>query len=100
MDQKTIERIIDIKIASAKRSLSAFRTTRRYDPVTDINSPITGSSQQIGFFNTPKVPQPATGGAASSFTANSGTAINTASTFDGYTIAQVVKALRNLGLLT
>ncbi len=38
-------------------------------------------------------------GAAAAFVANSGTAVNTASTFDGYTIGQVVKALRNNGQL-
>lgn len=33
------------------------------------------------------------------FVANTGTAVNDASTFDGYTIAQIVRALRNLGIL-
>ena len=36
---------------------------------------------------------------SSTFVAGSGTAVNDTSTFDGYTIAQVVKALRNHGLL-
>ena len=36
---------------------------------------------------------------SASFTANAGTAINTLSTFDGYTVPQVVKALRTHGLL-
>jgi hypothetical protein len=36
---------------------------------------------------------------SSTFVANSGTGINSASTFDGYTVAKVVKALRNYGLL-
>lgn len=36
---------------------------------------------------------------AATLVANSGTAINSASTFDGYTMAQVVKALRNAGFL-
>lgn len=46
-----------------------------------------------------KLYQETTGVAAASFTANSGTAVNDASTFDGYTLKQVVKALRNLGIL-
>jgi hypothetical protein len=36
---------------------------------------------------------------SSPFVVNSGTAVNTASTFDGYTLAQVVKSLRLAGLL-
>jgi hypothetical protein len=46
-----------------------------------------------------KLYQETTGVAAAAFTANSGTAVNDASTFDGYTLKQVVKALRNLGIL-
>lgn len=59
----------------------------------------TATSQKIAFFNATPIIQPTTGVAAATFTANSGTAVNNASTFDGYTIQQVVKALRNLGLL-
>jgi hypothetical protein len=46
-----------------------------------------------------KIYQETTSVAAATFTANSGTAINDASTFDGYTLRQIVKALRNLGIL-
>jgi len=46
-----------------------------------------------------KIYQETTSVAAAAFTANSGTAINDASTFDGYTLRQIVKALRNLGIL-
>lgn len=49
--------------------------------------------------NVIKIYQETTGVAASAFTANTGTAVNDASTFDGYTLQQVVKALRNLGIL-
>ena len=55
---------------------------------------------QVGFFGVTPVAQPTTATAAATFVANSGTAVNDASTFDGYTIGKVVKALRNLGLLT
>ncbi|MFA6065249.1 MAG: hypothetical protein WC746_05395 [archaeon] len=58
------------------------------------------SADKIGFFNATPVVKPTTSGAAATFVAGSGTAVNDASTFDGYTIKQVVKALRNLGLLT
>jgi len=59
----------------------------------------TSTSQKIGFWNATPIVQPTTGVGAATFTANSGTAVNDASTFDGYTLKQVVKALRNLGLL-
>lgn len=52
-----------------------------------------------GFFGAIQEAQPTTAGPTSTFVANSGTAINSASTFDGYTLAQVVKGLRTLGLL-
>jgi hypothetical protein len=58
-----------------------------------------GSAAVVGLYATAPVAQATTGVAAASFTANSGTAVNDASTFDGYTIKQVVKALRNLGVL-
>ena len=53
----------------------------------------------IGVFGATPVAQPTTAGGSASFTVHTGTAINTGSTFDGYTLEQVVKALRDLGLL-
>lgn len=38
-------------------------------------------------------------GASATFAAGSGTGVNNDSTFDGYTLVQVVKALRNVGVL-
>ena len=57
------------------------------------------TSDKLSFWAATPIVQPTTGVAAATFTANAGTAINDASTFDGYTIRQVVKALRNIGLL-
>jgi len=58
------------------------------------------NTEPLGFWGVGAVvTQPTTAGAAATFTANSGTAVNDASTFDGYTLKQVVKALRNMGLL-
>lgn len=57
------------------------------------------SGFKLGFFGATAIVQPTTGHAAAAFTANTGTAVNDASTFDGYTLRQVVKALRDLGLL-
>lgn len=59
-----------------------------------------GSAPMLGLFGEKPILRPTTGYAAAGFTANSGTAVNDASTFDGYTIKQVVKALRDLGALT
>lgn len=54
---------------------------------------------QIGLFAATPIAQPTTAGAAATFVVGAGTAVNDASTFDGYTLKQVVKALRNLGAL-
>jgi hypothetical protein len=59
----------------------------------------TATSQKIGFWNATPVVQPTTAGSESTFTENAGTVINDDSTFDGYTIGQVVKALRTMGVL-
>jgi hypothetical protein len=60
----------------------------------------TGTSQKIAFWNKTPVVQPTTGVAEATFVANAGgTAVTDDSTFDGYTIQQVVRALRNIGLL-
>ena len=59
----------------------------------------TTSSQKLGFWNATPIVQPTTSVASAAFVASAGTAVNDASTFDGYTIKQVVKALRNEGLL-
>ena len=58
-----------------------------------------GTTQKIGFWNATPIVQPATGGGASTFVSNTSLIANDTATFDGYTIGQVVKALRNMGLL-
>jgi hypothetical protein len=57
------------------------------------------SATEIGFFNTVPVTQPTTATTGATFVVNSGGTIHPTSTFDGYTLAQVVRALRNLGIL-
>lgn len=59
----------------------------------------TSTSQKIGFYNATPIVQPTTATAAATFVANTGTAVNDASTFDGYTLGSAIKALRNLGIL-
>lgn len=66
----------------------------------------TATNQELGFYNSTPIVQPATTGTTTGFTAGSGTAINDASTFTGgsgstaYRVSDVVLALKQLGLLT
>jgi hypothetical protein len=58
------------------------------------------TTQKIGFWNSTPIVQPTTAVASATVASpGGGTNIKTDDTFDGYTIAQVVKALRNAGLL-
>lgn len=59
----------------------------------------TSPSGPIAVFGAGGSIQATTSVGSSTFVANSGTTVHSASTFDGYTIAQVVKALRNYGWL-
>lgn len=59
----------------------------------------TATSQKLGFWNATPIVQPTTVVAAATFTANTSGIANDTATFDGYTIGQVVKALRNTGIL-
>jgi hypothetical protein len=57
------------------------------------------TTNKIGFWNTNPILQPTTAIAASTLVSNLGTPLTDTDTFDGYTIKQVVKALRNMGIL-
>jgi hypothetical protein len=57
------------------------------------------SGGKIGLYGNVPVLQQTTAVASSTAVANSGTAVNLATTFDGYTLPQIVKALRNIGVL-
>lgn len=65
----------------------------------------TATNQKLGFFNATPVTQPTAGGVTAGFTANSGTAMNSASTSTGgtgssaYTFGDIVKALKNIGAI-
>ena len=54
----------------------------------------------LGFYGVTPTARATTSIGAAAFVAGSGTAVNSASTFGGYTIAQIVAALQALGLLT
>lgn len=59
----------------------------------------TATGQKLAFWNKTPIVQPTTSVGSAAFTANTGTAINDASTFAGYTIAKVVQALQDIGIL-
>jgi len=59
----------------------------------------TAITEKLSFWNATPIVQPTTSVAASTFVANTSMILNDTATFDGYTIGQVVKALRNIGLL-
>lgn len=59
----------------------------------------TATSQKLSVWNATPVIQPTTGVAAATFVTNTSLIADDTATFDGYTIGQVVKALRNIGLL-
>lgn len=59
----------------------------------------TATSQKIGFWNAAPIVQPTTGVAAATRVPGGGATITDLDTFDGYTVNQIVKALRNTGLL-
>jgi hypothetical protein len=59
----------------------------------------TSTTQKFGFWNATPIVQPTTAIAASTFVANTSGIANDTATFDGYTAGQVVKALRNMGIL-
>lgn len=59
----------------------------------------TAANQKLGFWGVTPIVQPTTAIASAAFVQNSGNSVNDSSTFDGYTIKQIVKALRNIGAL-
>jgi hypothetical protein len=59
----------------------------------------TATTQKLSFWNATPIVQPTTAVAAAAFVANTSLIANDTATFDGYTIGQIVKALRNAGLL-
>jgi hypothetical protein len=60
----------------------------------------TGATQKLGFWNATPIAQPTTAVAAATVAATGvGDVVAASTTFDGYTIPQIVKAMRNAGLL-
>lgn len=81
---------------TARGTLNVYDTAKR----EAMRFEASGSAAMLGFFGVNAIARPTTAHAAATFAQNSGNAVNDASTFDGYTLLQVVKALRDVGLLT
>ena len=58
-----------------------------------------GVTHGLGFYGTSAIVQQNTGVSSSTYVSVGGTAVQENDTFDGYTIGQIVKAIRNLGLI-
>lgn len=59
----------------------------------------TSTSQKIGFWNVTPIVQPTTAVTSATRVGGGGTTVTDTDTFDGYTIAQLVQALKNIGIL-
>jgi hypothetical protein len=79
-------------------SVNALVSDLKIDTVTGIKIG-TATTNKLSFWNATPIVQPTTAVAAAAFVSNSGTTVHETSTFDGYTLQQIVKALRNTGLL-
>lgn len=73
--------------------------TAKYNSTKIIEAVQVSGSTGLGFFAAPAIVQPTTSIANATYANVSGTEIKENDTFDGYTVGQVVQALRNLGLL-
>jgi hypothetical protein len=59
----------------------------------------TSPSQKLAFWNATPIVQPTTAVASATYVAVGGGNIQLNDTFDGYTVAKVIKAIRNIGLI-
>jgi hypothetical protein len=66
MDNNELNNIIDAKLEKFKADFLAFRSKQSFGGVVDQYSPITGASQQIGFFGTNKISKPTVTGSRGS----------------------------------
>lgn len=66
----------------------------------EIDGDLNHDGTNVGLYNVAPVARATVAGAAAAFVANTSGIVNDTATFDGYTIGQVVKALRNIGILT
>lgn len=58
MTEQQVQNMINKALTDFKGQNLSFRSRRPTGSVQDKNSPVTGASQKIGFFGTPKISQP------------------------------------------
>jgi hypothetical protein len=58
------------------------------------------SIRGVGLFGATPIAKPTTGITSATYVNNGGTGLTNTDTFDGYTLAQIARALKNLGILT
>lgn len=85
--------------ASGSGTLTTARALWVQAGLSQFSGDLRHSGTNLGFYNAAVIAQPTNAGAAAAFVANTSLIANDTATFDGYTIGQVVKALRNLGIL-
>ncbi len=94
-----------LPVAATNYSITGNYGSMYYDGTNLVINPAEVGSgglsllNKLGVFGAAPVAQPTTGGAAATFVANTSGVIDDSATFDNYTIGQIVKALRNVGLL-
>lgn len=66
----------------------------------EIDGDLNHDGTNVGFYAVAPVARATVAGAAAAFVANTSAIADDSATFDGFTIGQVVKALRNIGILT
>jgi hypothetical protein len=59
----------------------------------------TATTQKLAFWNATPIVQPTTAVSAATLVSGGGTTITDTDTFDGYTLQQFMRAVRNTGLL-
>jgi hypothetical protein len=88
--------ILHVKATGANQNIFSVEEDGGVKAIEVIES---SGANRIGLFNATPQAQATTGIAAATFVANTSAIVDDTATFDGYTIGQVVKALRNIGLL-
>jgi hypothetical protein len=93
--QSNLNKGLIVNSSSGNTSSDAFQVNDATSFLIKTDPTIRG----LGFFATTPIAQPTTGFASATLVSGGGTALTDTDTFDGYTIKQVVRALRLLGVL-